>query len=169
MKKILLFLSVILLTSGGLFAQEVAEKKANVFSVGAGFSGIVKTSLVVGYEHMLTKSLFNDKTSLGLGVDFLYGKQTSDFHSCTKYVPTLKLNMYYQLGSHVDAYVGAQAGCAFMKDSPRNGGFMDGTHQNISWGAYVGVRYFFMGNFGVYAQAGYNPLSYASAGLAFRF
>ncbi len=71
------------------------------------------------------------------------------------------------LPKNIDLYGGATAGYVILVVSDNEGNAAAGS--GAGGGAFVGGKYYFASNIGVYAEAGYQSLSYLNVGVTFKF
>ena len=72
------------------------------------------------------------------------------------------------LGDKADLYAGASAGYVVVSVSDNLGNAASAA-SGVGYGGFVGAKYYFAPAIGVFAEAGYESLSYFKVGLAFKF
>jgi len=70
----------------------------------------------------------------------------------------------------LDVYAGVTLGWEIIRLKYDGGaGVISSNTGEFLWGPFVGARYFFTNNIGVYLEAGYSAISFVSAGLSLKF
>jgi len=142
---------------------------------GSGYSASIPVNPTISYEKGIT-----DAISVGAAASYARSSYSfSGFDSSAPY--TIKETAIYvgarasyhlggllDLGSDVDLYGGISAGYVIVNVSDNQGGFA-ATASGAGYGLFAGGKYFFAPSVGVYAQIGYESLSYLNVGVAFKF
>lgn len=187
MKKI--FLSILLITAiATVSTAQTTSSSAfsngdNLFNVGIGvgspFFGFgYKSSFPVNPTVSYERGIM-DALSVGGTISFASSKFQNNgityFKESATYIGvrgSYHVNQYLNLGDNVDLYGGASLGYVVVNVTDQqgvNGIDFLGTASGVGFGLYAGGKYYFQPNFGVYAEVGYESLSFLNLGVTFKF
>ena len=133
---------------------------------GFGWNGVTRTpSFTLSYENCIVGSLWDDKSSIGIGGQIGYSSirwKDIDWRINNTLVGG-RGALHYAFVDKLDTYVGLMIGYKFVSD-------------NTSWkypnkfvsDYYLGARYYFADNFAVFAEIGYYVSNF-NVGLALKF
>jgi len=76
---------------------------------------------------------------------------------------------HFNFVPNLDTYAGLALGYIIYSYGGDWGTYLPPATGIFDYGAFAGVRYFFTGIIGVYAEAGYSGLTFVSAGLSLKF
>jgi hypothetical protein len=187
--------AVIIFTTYCSFAQNsgVFEKGTNVINAGLGLGNVywgstgygnsgLPISLQASFDHGIT-----DKLGIGyIGVGGILGYTSTKFtgnnqgysyaYTGTGILIGARATYHFALagaiGEKLDPYAGVLLGYVIVSSSyssvyGSNGQYSKGSA--VAAGAFVGAHYYFVPNFGVHAEIGYNIISIFNTGLTFKF
>ena len=186
MKKILLSILLLAAVSTVSMAQSSSSSSSafnngdNLFHVGIGvgspFFGFGYTSSfpvnpTISYERSVT-----DVISVGGTISYASSKFNDNgfvaFKESATYIGvrgSYHVNQYLNLGDKVDLYGGASLGYVVVSVTDNQGDNFGGTASGAGFGLFAGGKYYFQPNFGVYAEVGYESLSFLNLGVTFKF
>jgi len=141
---------------------------------GSGYSSSLPVNPTISYERGIT-----DQISVGAQLSYASSKYSfddgfGDDYSFTESAVYVGARGSYHFGeqlgldSKFDVYGGVSAGYVVVTVSDNEGDSDTGTSKP-GFGAFAGGKYFFQPKLGVYAEVGYQSLSYLNIGLAFKF
>jgi hypothetical protein len=83
----------------------------------------------------------------------------------------LRTAWHFNLIPNFDTYFGIGLGYVIYnyKNTYYNTNVITYDWSFFDYGAYIGLRWYFLGFMGIYIEAGYTGLNYAQAGLTFKF
>ena len=189
--------SVIIFITYSSFAQNssVFEKGTNVINAGIGLGNVywggtgysnsgLPISLQASFDHGIT-----DKLGIGyIGVGGIVGYTSYKFtgndagysytYTGTGILIAARATYHFALaapiGEKLDPYVGVLAGYVIASSSysstfASSGYGIYNKGSAVAAGAFVGAHYYFIPNFGVHAELGYNIISVFNTGITFKF
>lgn len=140
---------------------------------GSGCSSSLPVNPTLSYEHGVT-----DEISIGGQLfyasskfNYAYFGSAYSFKENATYIGargSYHLNDILDLDSKFDVYGGASVGYVIVSVSD-NTGYSGSVASAVGFGAFAGGKYFFSPKTGVYAELGYQSLSFLNVGLAFKF
>lgn len=137
---------------------------------GAGYSSSIPVNPTISYEKGVT-----DVISVGGILSYASSKYNFDnadaFKESAVYVGvrgSYHFGQALQLGDKVDLYGGASVGYVVVSVSDNESTFT-GAASTAGFGLFGGIKYYFQPTIGVYAEAGYESLSFLNVGVAFKF
>ncbi|HEX6223056.1 MAG TPA: hypothetical protein VFZ52_01515 [Chryseolinea sp.] len=152
------------------------DKQTNLFSFGLGipsyysYSGFNQSPALYGkYEH----GFLRDEIGLGGYVAFGWGSYDYIGEDYNFSAFSLAVLGYYHFNKMIpiekmDVYAGAGLGVrTFSADDAPGGGDYD--ESGVIFVVKIGIRYYVVKNFAVYAETGYDDLSSVNFGGSFRF
>lgn len=190
MKKQLLTICLFMALATVAMAQKVTNaysKTDNLLNVGigigspffgSGYSASLPVNPTISYEHGVTEeisiggqlSYASSKINYNAGY---YGYVPSSIKYSATYIGargSYHLNEILDLDSKFDLYGGASLGYVVLTVSDSSSGYSaSALGSAVGFGAFAGGKYFFSPKTGVYAELGYQSLSFLSVGVAFKF
>jgi hypothetical protein len=189
MKKLLLMMAMILVTGMAGFTQSF-EKGSQAINLGIGlgntayfgsyYSGFLP-SVSGSYEYGIVEipmgSELTGVISVGgyVGASFSkYGYSawsSDDYYLTSDFIIAARGNYHFIFHDKLDTYAGIWFGVDIASSKWKGSGSdpnVDFTSTGPTGGAYVGARWFFSDNFGVYAELGY-LISVLNVGVTFKF
>jgi len=193
-KRKLLANLLILLAVSNSFAQKNSEAnspvfgyESNVINAGIGLGDVyfasvsnsgIPVSFHVSYERGVTQKL--GIGFIGLGGDFSFASAKEVIGNTTYTNSGLlfaarasyHFSLNGEIGQKFDPYAGILAGFVIASHSSRGPGGDLNEYEHSGGpaaGAFVGAHYYFVPNFGVFAELGYNITSVFNTGLTFKF
>lgn len=186
MKKQLLTLCAILMIGTIVSAQEGSFNKGdNLINIGiglgspffgSGYSASLPINPSVSFEHGV-----NDVISIGGQISYASAKYTYNgygyydesfsFKQSATYVGfrgSYHFNEALSLADKWDLYGGASLGYVIVSASDVNG-YDYASASAFGYGLYGGGKYFFSKRTGIYAELGYQSLSFLNVGLSLKF
>jgi hypothetical protein len=136
---------------------------------GFGYSASLPFNPTITYERGIT-----DVISVGGTLSFANSKFNGDgfsFKESATYIGvrgSYHVNQYLNLGDNVDLYGGASLGYVVVSVSDNQNNF-GAAASAPGFGLFAGGKYYFQPNFGVYAEVGYESLSFLNIGVTFKF
>jgi hypothetical protein len=140
---------------------------------GSGYSSSIPVNPTVTYEKGVT-----DAISVGGTVSYASSKYDfSGFGSAYSFTENavyvgVRGSYHFakalQLSNKFDLYGGASAGYVIVSVSD-NQGDVGSAASAVGYGLFAGGKYYFAPKIGIYAEVGYESLSYLNVGLAFKF
>jgi hypothetical protein len=177
MKKTIAAVFLLLIITGGASAQDAGVTKGNSLlnlgvGVGGAFSGFSSSIPVsLSYEKGVA-----DNVSIGGQAAYAgasYSDGLGDTWKLTAIYVGARASYHFgtvlKLPSKVDLYGGVSLGYVILSASDNDGTYAYGGASAVGYGFYVGGKYFFSSKVGVFVELGYQSLSTANAGLAFKF
>ena len=187
MKKIL-FLTLAFCIIAGVSAsaqQSTFLKGDNVVSLGVGLGGYLNTGwgwsghgvkktplITASFDHCFFDNLFDEKSSIGIGglVGFKSVKVV-DYWKITYIIIGVRGTFHYALVNKLDTYGGLHLGydicnSKYIGPSGSWGGSTGGS--GLSYGFFVGGRYYFTDSIGAFAELGYG-YAILNLGVSFKF
>jgi len=150
-------------------AQDIFQKGTRVLSAGIGVgSGI---PVEIAYEQSILDGLIkNENGAIGVGGYAGWYHRSEYSWSYNHYVIGARGTFHYQFVDKLDTYGGLMAGYNIATSSWDGEGISDvsATGSVFDFSLFVGARYWFAPNFGVYSEVGYG-IAYLSAGIALKF
>ncbi|MES2109588.1 MAG: hypothetical protein V4577_12600 [Bacteroidota bacterium] len=141
---------------------------------GTGYSASLPVNPTISFEHG-----FSDEISVGAQVSYASYKFNDTYQGQTYY--SFKYNATYvgvrgsyhlgemlELDSKFDVYGGGSLGYVVLSASDSEG-YSGTLGSAVGYGVFGGGKYFFSHNAGIYAEVGYQSLSYLNVGLALKF
>lgn len=188
-----LFISAMLMVAIATIGKAQTSSSAfkngdNLFQVGIGvgspffgygYSSSLPFNPTISYEKGIT-----DQISAGGIISFASSKYQYNGFTVFKQSATYigargayHVNQYLNLGDNVDLYGGVSLGVVIVnttdegtiKDQQGNTLNFSQTGSGVGFGLYAGGKYYFQPNFGVYAEVGYQSLSFLNLGVTFKF
>ncbi|MDR1725035.1 MAG: hypothetical protein LBR28_01405 [Bacteroidales bacterium] len=151
MKKIILAVAAIFVMATATQAQDSFSKGSLVGTIGVGF-GATYGVPISGALDWSVVNLWDDKSNLGLGVIVGLGLG-SDHTWC---LVGGRASLHYQFVDKLDTYLGLTLGYLVTGES------------GFGWDAYLGARYYFWDNIGLFAELGAG-WSNVTLGVSFKF
>jgi len=162
------------------YAQEIAfDKSDKVFQlgVGMGYGGLYGSSTLPAISGTFEMG-YNDNISLGGFAAYASSEDTWEYYDDNEYgfeynYIGLGVRGAYHYGlfdsKKIDTYAGMALGYNLVSVSTV--GFDDASAEGsfLLYGGFMGLRYFFKPNFGVYTELGYGGLGNATVGLSLKF
>ena len=187
MKKVIFTCLTVCFLATQSFAQSFA-KGDNVVGLGVGiggnlysglsyYSGINRTpAFLASYERCIVGSLWDDKSSIGVGGIVGYASAKWDDHGWgwkqTNILVGARGALHYSFTPKFDAYAGLMLGynvVSWKWTGNYNSYLSSGSAaSDVTWSGYVGARYYFTDSFGIFAELGYG-YSVANVGLSLKF
>lgn len=140
---------------------------------GTGYSSSLPVNPTIFFEHGVT-----DEISIGAQAsyasskyDYSYFGDPYSFKESATYIGargSYHLGQVFDLDSRWDVYAGGSLGYVVVSVKD-NAGYSAAAASAVGYGGFAGARYFFNGKAGVYAELGYQSLSFANIGLALKF
>lgn len=188
MKRLFLLAICVVFAAGAANAQEVFRKGDLVFNLGVGIgntlysgSGFKMTvpPLSLSGDYAVVDNLINGNNgSITVGGYLAYTANKQEFLTGTqKYgfrysdlIIGVRGAFHYQFVRNLDTYAGLMIGYDIA--SAKQYGTWIGTPVNasasaVSFGGYIGARYFFSPKFGVFAELGYG-IAYLTLGVTYK-
>jgi hypothetical protein len=177
MRKLILIIAAIAISSVGANAQDTFSKGTNLLKASIAFNSNGKP-IALGYERGIANSIFGvEKLNLGIGayVGF-YGYSTSTTNygataktSYTIIAPGITGNLHYQFIDKLDAYIGLSLGAAASHTSVDvSGSIVTASTVDFAWGLAAGVRYEITPKWGVFLEGG-KGTGNVTLGAAYKF
>jgi len=140
---------------------------------GTGYSSSLPVNPTVFFEHG-----FTDEISIGAQASYASAKYEyayfGDAYSFKESATYLGVRGSYHLGqafdldSKFDVYAGGSLGYVVVSIKD-NQGYSGAAASAVGYGGFAGARYFFGQKTGVYAELGYQSLSFVNIGLTLKF
>lgn len=170
MKNVLLFSGLFLLFVSAASAQDIFRKGAQSLNAGVGVGDGIPVE--ISYERSIVDGLVKktDNGAIGVGA---YGSWYHDAVGDWSYnyiVLGARGAFHYQFVDKLDTYAGLMLGYNIASSSWRGDGEAFGTASGsvFAYSSFIGARYFFKPNLGVYAEAGYG-IAFLSGGVTLKF
>ncbi len=185
MKKILLFIVVVILSLPQLLAQDPTfEKGDKVLNLGIGFGSAWYTGtgfntsippVSASFEVGIVDNVF-EKGVIGVGGYFGYSSYKYSYGNDNfgwKYSNLFlgaRGNLHYPLVNKLDTYVGLTIGVNIVSEKTFGGytGTSYGSYGGLRTAEFIGARYYFSDNFAVMLELGYG-VAYLNLGIALKF
>ena len=183
-KKGLLVLVLVIMVTGGVFAQNWYDSYAPGIDdsilfinggVGVGPSGIYSRGIPpisLSVDVKLPIPLPITVGVMGIMSTWRYSPYLFSYAVTYRNIGIAARGMYhFNFARNLDVYAGLTLGYAFQTATV-SGSYYGSTYSGspfFLYGGKVGVRYFFTSFLGVYAEAGYSGLQYANGGLTLKF
>ncbi len=193
MKKLFVNLLILLAISPS-FAQKSLDAnspvfgyESNVINAGLGLGDVyfasvsnsgIPVSFHASYERGVTQKLGIGYIGLGGDFSFASAKEVIGNTTYTNSGILFAARAAYhfaitgEVGRKLDPYAGILAGFVIASHSSKGPGSDINTYEHSGGpaaGAFVGAHYYFVPNFGVFAELGYNITSVFNTGLSFKF
>lgn len=188
MKRLFLLAISVVFAAGAANAQEVFRKGDLVFNLGVGigntrYSGsdykMTVPPLAISGDYAVVDNLINGNNgSITVGGYLAYAANKQEFTILTEkfgykfndLIIGVRGAFHYQFARNLDTYAGLMIGYDIV--SHKQYGTWVGTPVNtsassVSYGIYIGGRYFFSPKFGIFAELGYG-VSYLTLGLTYK-
>jgi hypothetical protein len=184
MKKQSLLLVLLLAIASTVMAQSKSafSNGDNLFNAGVGlgspffgtgYSSSLPVNPTVSFEHG-----FTDEISAGAQVSYAsykynygYAGSAYAFKESATYIGvrgSYHLGQMLELDSKFDVYGGASLGYVVVSLSD-NAGYSASAASDIGYGVFGGGKYYFSNNAGIFAEVGYQSLSFLSVGITLKF
>ncbi len=163
------------------YAQEIAfDKSDKVFQVGVGmgYGGLYGSSTLLPISGTFEMG-YNDNISLGGFAAYASSEDTWDNYGNERGYEYTYMGIGVRGAYHyglfdsekIDTYVGMALGYNLVSVSTIGFGEYDASAEGnfLLYGGFVGLRYFFKPNIGVYTELGYGGLGNATVGLSLKF
>ncbi|MCL2231407.1 MAG: hypothetical protein FWC01_09965 [Treponema sp.] len=185
-KKIIVALLILAVTAGSAFAFDPMSaadgiKDSSIFvNLGVGIGGSSFT-IVIPPVGGSVDFLLPGALPLSVGAFFqmaIYERSWNGWLGYDKDIYTYmafggRVAWHFDFGiNNLDTYLGAALGwCLYTYEETFTGNTASRTTDRsfFYYGGFVGARFFFTNNIGVWLEAGYSALTYASLGLALKF
>ena len=183
-KSLFLTLAICVIAGIGASAQQPTFVKGdNVASLGVGLGGyyggwyghgVKKMPLIsASFDHCFFDNLFNEKSSIGIGGLVGYKSiKVVDYWKINYIVIGVRGTFHYALVNKLDTYGGLHLGydiCNSKYIGPYGSTWDRSTGgSGLSYGFFVGGRYYFTNSIGAYAELGYG-YSILNLGVSFKF
>ena len=168
-KKILLVSGLFLTILSAAHAQDIFRKGTQFVNAGIGIGSYIPVE--VSYERSILDGLIKGRNgAIGVGAYLgYYGNTESDWRY-SHYVIGARGAFHYQFIPKLDTYGGLMIGynIASVKWVGEGESVGAASGSALGYSLFVGGRYFFKPNFGVYGELGYG-VAYLSAGVTFKF
>ena len=132
---------------------------------GSGYSSSIPINPTVAYERAVTDA-FSAGGELSYAGSKFYGINVNAFYIGAR--GTYHLGKLVDLGKNTDLYGGVGLGYVIVNVSDNTGDSATASSA-LGYGLYVGGKYYFSPSVGLYAELGYQSLSYINVGVAFKF
>lgn len=181
MKKQLLFIALFMLTALAGMAQSKSSfaKGDNLLNIGvgigspffgSGYTSSLPVNPTISYERGVT-----DAISVGGQLSYASSKYESgisnySFKESAIYIGargSYHFNELLDLNPKFDLYGGASLGYVTVSISDNQGSF-DGTASGFGFGLFAGGKYYLKPSTALYAELGYQSLSFLNIGVAFK-
>lgn len=178
MKKLLLFLFVVVFSLTQLLAQESTFQKGDkVLNLGIGFGSTYYGSYYTSHTPALSASLefgvadgILEKGSIGVGGYLGYSSaKWTNYYKTTNFILGARGSFHYPLVNKLDTYTGLLLGYniySYKYEAGYSGA--TGTSSGLAYSWFVGARYYFSNNFAAMAEFGYG-ISYLTVGVSLKF
>ncbi|MDR2497472.1 MAG: hypothetical protein LBD21_10145 [Tannerellaceae bacterium] len=168
-RKFLLIAGICLTVLSTANAQDIFRKGTQFLNAGIGLGSYIPVE--VSYERSILDGLIKGTNgAIGIGAYLgYYGNTASDRHY-NHYVLGTRGAFHYQFIPKLDTYGGLMLGYNIASVNWAGQGESVGTATGsaLGYSFFVGGRYFFKPNLGVYSELGYG-VAYLSLGLTFKF
>ena len=171
-KKIFLFSALFLIFLSAANAQEIFRKGTQFVNAGIGLGSYIPVE--VSYERSIIDGLIKARKgpngAIGVGAYLGYYGDTAYDWRYNHYVLGARGAFHYQFIPKLDTYGGLMLGYNIATVKWVGDGESVGTASGSAFGysVFVGARYLFKPNLGVYSEIGYG-IAYLSAGVTFKF
>ncbi|MDR0749973.1 MAG: hypothetical protein LBF62_10470 [Tannerellaceae bacterium] len=169
MKKFLFSAGLFLILVSAASAQDIFRKGAQRLNAGIGIGDGIPVE--VSYERSVVDGLIKSSGngSIGLGAYGGWYHRGIDDWSYNHYVLGARGAFHYQFVEKLDTYGGLMLGYNIATASWKGAGESIGTAAGsvFDFSLFVGGRYFFKPNLGIYGELGYG-ISYLSIGVTFK-
>ena len=189
MKKLLLTIVCSIVLTSSAFAQDIFKQGDLVLNAGVGFGNTVRSEsylkttvppVSVSLEYCIKDNLFDDKSSIGVGLYAGYFSQkwkNGAFGSFgafdnldlkySDFIIGARGALHYQFVEKLDTYAGATLGYDIVSASGDYGDF-SASSSAITAGVFVGARYYLSDKFAVNAELGYD-IAILTVGVSYKF
>jgi hypothetical protein len=190
MKKSILTCLIVCLIAAHSFAQTSFAKGDNVVGFGIGVGGNLYSgyhysnikripAITASYEHCIVGSLWDNKSSLGVGGIVGYTSAKWDDKSkewgwkVSHTIIGARCALHYSFLPQLDTYFGLTVGFdavswTWTGKYDKSGGYSRGGSSGFAWSSYLGARYYFTDAVGAFAEIGYG-FSALNLGVALKF
>jgi len=185
MKKLSFTCLIVCLIATQGFAHSF-KKGDNVVGLGIGFGGNLYSgyhysgfkrmpALMASYEHCVVGSLWDNKSSLGVGG--VVGYASAKWNEPTwgwkvsNIIIGARCALHYSFIPELDTYIGLMLGYNVVSwnwTGNHTPGYKPGGSSSFAWSTYIGARYYFTDLFGAFAEVGYG-FSILNLGVALKF
>jgi hypothetical protein len=168
-KKFFLFSVLFLIFMSATNAQEIFSKGTQFVNAGLGLGSYIP--IEVSYERSIIDGLIKGQNgAIGVGAYLGYYGDTEYDWRYSHYVLGARGAFHYQFIPKLDTYGGLMLGYNIASVKWVGEGESVGAAAGSAMGfsLFVGGRYFFKPNFGVYSEVGYG-IAYLSAGVTLKF
>ena len=181
-----LVLVLVLMATGGVFAQEWYDSYApgiadnNIFinaGIGLGPTGNYNSGIPPISASVDIKLPIDQPITVGAIVTFSTWKYISPYPGSRYEVTYTNIGFggrgmwHFNFAENLDTYVGLTLGYVIQDSSVTQGVGIDYSTASsfFLWGFNLGARYFFNDSIGVFAELGYSGLQYGCIGVTFKF
>ena len=165
MMKKLVLVGLFLIAVVAVNAQDVFSKGTNILNAGIGVGTGIPVE--VSFEHSIIDGLIKGENgAIGIGAYGGWYHNSEGDWSYNHYVIGARGAFHYQFVDKLDTYAGTMLG--YNIASVSGDGVGSATGSVFDFSLFVGARYFFKPNLGVYAEAGYG-VSNLGVGVALKF
>jgi len=180
MKKLLLFLLVVVFSLTQLVAQESTFVKGDkALNLGIGFGSSYYGGYYTSHMPAISASFeigvadgILDKGSIGVGGYVGYSSaKYSNYWKTSNFLIGVRGSFHYPLVDKLDTYTGLQLGYnVFSTKYIDNAysGLYNASASSLNFAWFAGARYYFANNFAVMAEVGYG-VAYLTVGVALKF
>jgi opacity protein-like surface antigen len=168
-KKVFLFAGLFLIFMSAANAQDIFRKGTQFVNAGLGLGSYIPVE--VSYERSILDGLIKGENgAIGVGAYLGYYGDTEYDWRYNHYVLGARGAFHYQFIPKLDTYGGLMLGYNIASVKWVGDGESTGTASASAFGyaLFVGGRYFFKPNLGVYSEIGYG-IAYLSAGVTLKF
>ena len=140
---------------------------------GSGYSASIPVNPTITYEKGVTDAISVGATFSYASSKYTYSDFTSDYtlKESAIYIGargSYHFNQLINLDNNLDLYGGASLGYVIVSVSD-NQGDSAAAASAAGFGLFAGAKYFFAPTTGIYAELGYESLSYLNIGITFKF